>query len=147
MVRASEFENPDLYWALRGGSGNFGVVSSLEYRLHPVGPMIMAGAIAWPFSQAREVLHFYREFTKSVPDELTCLAGVGHAPDGSGVKLAIIVAAYCGPVADGEKILRPIKEFGSPLFDNIQPMGYTELNGIFDPLIRKACCTTGNPVS
>jgi FAD/FMN-containing dehydrogenase len=137
VVRASGSENPDLYWALRGGSGNFGVVSSLEYRLHPVGPTIMAGAIAWPFSQAREVLRFYREFTQSACDELTCLAGVGHAPDGSGVKLAIIAAAYLGPVADGEKRLRPIKEFGSPVFDNIQPMAYTDLNGIFDATYPK----------
>ncbi len=137
IVRASESENPDLYWALRGGSGNFGAVPSLEYRLHPVGPTVMAGAIAWPLSQARQVLRFYQEFTKSVSDELTVLAGVGHAPDGSGVKLAIIAAAYSGPVADGEKILRPIKEFGSPVFDNIQPMGYTDLNGIFDTAYPK----------
>jgi FAD/FMN-containing dehydrogenase len=137
LVRASESEHPDLFWALRGGSGNFGVVSSLEYRLHPVGPTIMAGAIAWPFSQAREVLRFYREFTESASDELTVLAGVGHAPDGSGVKLAIIVAAYFGPLTDGEQVLRPIKQFGSPLFDNIQPTGYADLNGIFDAAYPK----------
>jgi hypothetical protein len=132
IVRASDSENPDLYWALRGGGGNFGVVSSFEYQLHPVGPTIMAGAIAWPISQAREVLRFYREFTASAGDETTCLAGVGHAPDGSGVKVAIIGAAYIGAVADGERMLRPIKQCGSPLFDAIQPMGYGDLNSIFD---------------
>jgi len=131
-VRASYSENPDLYWALRGGGGNFGVVSSLEYSLHPVGPTIMAGAIAWPFSQAREVLRFYREFTESAGDELTCLGGVGHAPDGSGVKVAIIGAAYIGALSDGERALRPIKEFGTPLFDMIQPTSYCDLNGMFD---------------
>jgi len=132
VVRASDSENPDLYWALRGGGGNFGVVSSFEYHLHPVGPTIMAGAIAWPLTQAREVLRFYREFTESAGDELTCLAGVGHAPDGSGVKVAIIGAAYFGAITDGEKILGPIKEFGSPLFDTIQPTGYSDLNSMFD---------------
>ena len=131
-VHASDSENPDLYWALRGGGGNFGVVSSLEYSLHPVGPTILAGAVAWPLSQAREVLGLYRDFAESAPDEIACLAGVGHAPDGSGVKVAIIGASHCGPLTDGERILRPIKEFGSPLFDTIQPMGYCELNGMFD---------------
>ncbi len=132
VVRASDSENPDLFWALRGGGGNFGVVSSFEYQLHPVGPTIMAGAIAWPLSQAREVLRFYREFTASAGDELTCLAGVGHAPDGSGVKVAIIGAAYIGAIKDGERMLAPIKEFGSPLFDMIQPTTYCDLNSIFD---------------
>ncbi len=113
------------------------MVSSLEYSLHPVGPTIMAGVMAWPISQAREVLRFYREFTESVPDELACLAGVGHAPDGSGVKVAIIAAAYCGPMTEGERMLRPIKEFGSPLFDTIQPTEYSTLNGMFDAAYPK----------
>jgi len=137
VVRASDSENPDLYWGLRGGGGNFGVVSSFEYRLHPAGPTIMAGVMAWPISQAREVLRFYREFTASVPDELACLGGVGHAPDGSGVKVAIIAAAYCGPMTDGERMLRPIKEFGSPVFGTIQPMEYSILNGMFDAAYPK----------
>ncbi len=132
VVRACDSENPELHWALRGGGGNFGVVSSLEYSLHPVGPMVMAGAIAWPSSQAREVLHFYREFTASAGDELTCIAGVGHAPDGSGAKVAIIGAAYFGAMTDGERMLRSIKQLGSPLFDMIQPTSYCDLNSIFD---------------
>lgn len=131
-VRASDSENPDLYWALRGGGGNFGVVSSLEYRLHPAGPTIMAGAIAWPIAQAHEVLRLFRDFAAAAGDELTFLAGVGHAPDGSGAKVAIVGAAYFGAVADGERILRPIREFGSPLFDMIQPTTYCDLNSIFD---------------
>ena len=132
VVRASEDENPDLYWALRGGGGNFGVVSSFEYRLHPLGPAIMAGAIAWPISQAREILRFYREFTASAGDEIACLGGVGHAPDGSGVKVAIIGVSHCGTLKDGERALRPVKDFGSPLFDAIQPTSYCDLNSIFD---------------
>ena len=137
IVRASDSENADLFWGLRGGGGNFGVVSSLEYQLHPVGPTIMAGAIAWPFSHAREVLRFYRELAASADDEVAYLAGLGHAPDGSGVKVAIIGAAYIGAVADGERILRPIKDFGSPLFDLIQPTSYCDLNGIFDAAYPK----------
>ncbi len=136
-VRASDSENPDLYWALRGGGGNFGVVSSFEYALHPVGPTIMAGAVAWPFSQAREVLRFFRQFTESSPDELVSAAGVGHAPDGSGVKVAIIAAAHCGPITDGERMLRAIKEFGSPLFDTMQPTEYSTLNSMFDAAYPK----------
>ena len=136
-VRASGSENPDLYWALRGGSGNFGVVSSLEYYLHPVGPTIMGGAIAWPFSQAREVLRFYREFTQASAAEVCCLGGVGHAPDGSGVKVAIIGVGYCGPLTDGERALRPVKEFGTPLFDTIQPISYCDLNSVFDTAYPK----------
>ena len=137
IVRASDSENADLFWGLRGGGGNFGVVSSLEYQLHPVGPTIMAGAIAWPFSEAREVLRFYRELAASADDEVAYLAGLGHAPDGSGVKVAIIGAAYIGAVADGERILRPIKDFGSPLFDLIQPTSYCDLNCIFDAAYPK----------
>ncbi len=136
-VRASDSENPDLYWALRGGGGNFGVVSSLEYSLHPVGPTIMGGAVAWPISEARNVLELYREFTESASDEIACLAGVGHAPDGSGVKVAIIGASHCGSLTEGERMLRPIKEFGSPLFDTIQPIPYGDLNGMFDAAYPK----------
>jgi len=78
------------------------------------------------------VLRFYREFTAAASDEAACLAGVGHTPDGSGVKVAILGVAYLGATAEGERILRPIKEFGSPLFDAIQPTGYSELNSMFD---------------
>jgi len=137
VVRASLDENPDLYWALRGGGGNFGVVSSFEYSLHPVGPTIMAGVVAWHVSEAREVLRFYREFTKSCADEVACLAGIVPAPDGSGVKVALIGASHCGSLSDGEKALRRIKERGSPLLDAIQPTRYCELNSMFDPAYPK----------
>lgn len=137
VVRASEDENPDLFWALRGGSGNFGVVSSFEYRLHPVGPTIMAGAVAWPFSRAQEVLRFFREFAESTPDEVISMSAVGHAPDGSGVKVVIVGASHCGTIADGERVLRPIKELGSPLFDSIQPTSYCDLNTMFDATYPK----------
>src|SRR6266850_6730528 len=89
-VRASKDDNPDLFWALRGG-GNFGVAASFEYRLHPVGPIVTGGIIAYPFSAASDMLRFYRDVTASLPDEFTVFAGLIHAPDGSGTKLAAMV--------------------------------------------------------
>ena len=84
VVTASADENADLFWALRGGGGNFGVAASLEYRLHPVGPIITGGVIAYPFSEAWDVLRFFRDITASLPDELMVFGGLIHAPDGSG---------------------------------------------------------------
>ena len=100
VVRASVNEHPDLFWAVRGGGGNFGVATWLEYELHPVGPTVIGGLIAHPFSAARDVLRFYRDFTKSLPDELTAFAGLLHAPDGSGAKLAAIMVCHAGPPGD-----------------------------------------------
>jgi len=132
VLRASEEEEPDLFWALRGGGGNFGVAASFEYQLHPVGPTITGGLVAHPFERARDVLKFFREFTASLPDEMTVVAGLLHAPDGSGTKLAAIVACHCGPVADGEAATRPLKQFGTPAMDAIGPMPYAQLNGMLD---------------
>jgi FAD/FMN-containing dehydrogenase len=131
IVQASEKEHPDLFWALRGGGGNFGVVPWFEYRLHPVGPMT-SGLVAHPFDRARDVLRFYRDVTRSLPDELTLFSGLLHAPDGSGTKLAGIIAAHAGPLADGEAALRPIKQFGSPLLDVIGPASYEATNMMLD---------------
>jgi len=136
-LTASADENPDLFWALRGGGGNFGVATSFEYRLHPVGPMITGGLIAYPFEQARDMLRFYRDFTASLPDELIVFAGLIHAPDGSGTKLAAIVLGHCGSLEDGEVATRPIKEFGTPAMDAIGPMPYSDLNGMLDAAYPK----------
>jgi FAD/FMN-containing dehydrogenase len=114
VLRVSKTEEPDLFWALRGGGGNFGVAASFEYRLHSVGPTLTGGLVAHPFEAARDVLRFYREFTASLPDEIAAFGGLIHAPDGSGTKLAAIVACHCGPVAAGESALRKLKQFGSP---------------------------------
>jgi FAD/FMN-containing dehydrogenase len=132
VLRASREENADLFWALRGGGGNFGVAASFEFELHPVGPMVTGGLVAHPFERARDVLKFYREFTASLPDEMVVFGGLVHAPDGSGTKLAAMVACHCGPVAEGEAALRPLKEFGPPVMDAIGPMPYTDLNGMLD---------------
>jgi FAD/FMN-containing dehydrogenase len=132
VLRASADENPDLFWALRGGGGNFGVAASLEYQLHPVGPSITGGLIAYPFDRAKEVLRFYRDITQTLPDELTVFAGLVHAPDGSGTKLAALVPCHGGPLSAGEAATRMIREFGSPVVDTIGPMPYCEINAMLD---------------
>jgi FAD/FMN-containing dehydrogenase len=132
VVRAGADGDRDLFWGLRGGGGNFGVVTWLEYRLHPVAP-VTSGLVAHPFEGARDVLRFYREVTSRVPDELTLYGGLLHAPDGSGVPLAVIVGCHCGSLADGEAAMRPIKQFGSAVADTIGPASYADTNTtIFD---------------
>ena len=132
VLRASTNEEADLFWAVRGGGGNFGVVTSFEFQLHPVGPTITGGLVAHPFERAREVLRYYRDFTRSLPDELTVFAGLIHAPDASGAKLAAMVGGHCGPVAEGETAIRPLKQFGPPAMDAFGPMPYSQLNGMLD---------------
>lgn len=131
-VRASAEENSDLFWAVRGGGGNFGIVSSFEFKLHPVGPVITGGLIAHPFESARDLLRFYRDITRSLPDEMIIFAGLVHAPDGSGTKLAAMVVGHCGSASDGEAAMRPLKAFGAPIMDAIGPISYCALNSILD---------------
>jgi FAD/FMN-containing dehydrogenase len=133
LLKANADENTDLFWAVRGGGGNFGVAASFEYRLHPVGPTITGGLIAYPFDRARDMLRFYREVTASAPDELMLFAGLIHAPDGSGAKLAVMVAGHCGSPDAGAKAIQPIKRFGTPALDAIGPISYCQLNAILDP--------------
>lgn len=132
VLTASAAEHPDLFWACRGGGGNFGVATSFEFRLHPVGPMVTGGLVAHPLSAGRDVMRFFRDLTESLPDEVVAFCGFVHAPDGSGTKLAAIVAAHCGSPAEGEAALRPIKEFGSPVLDAMGPIPYCGLNGMLD---------------
>ena len=132
ILRASEDENADLFWAVRGGGGNFGVAASFEYRLHQVGPAITGGLVAYPFSAARQVLQFYRDLTESACDELIAYAALRHSPDGSGTKIAVIVMCHCGSLSAGEMATRPIKEFGSPVMNTIGPMAYSALNAMLD---------------
>ena len=127
---ASEADNADLFWALRGGGANFGVVTSIEYRLHPVGPTVLGGMVLHPWPQAREVLRFYRDFTSTAPNELTTYAGLMHTPDG--IPVAGIVVCYAGPVEEGERAVRAVKEFGSPVADLIGPMPFVAHQQIFD---------------
>jgi FAD binding domain/Berberine and berberine like len=130
LLTASEEENEDLFWGLRGGGGNFGVVTSFRYRLHPVGT-VLGGGLSYPLSKAHEVLSFYHQFASGCPDELSTEASLGVTPDGDGV--VGVSVCYCGAVEEGERVLRPLREFGSPLADNIQPMAYTALQSAPDP--------------
>jgi FAD/FMN-containing dehydrogenase len=130
VVTASAQENPDLFWGIRGGGGNFGVATWFEYRLHPVGPTVIAGPLMHPFERVREVLAFFRDAASSIPEELGLMAGLLHGPDGSA--LAAIVAVHGGSLADGEAATRGLKAFGSPVLDGIGPMPYGAANTIFD---------------
>lgn len=132
VLRASSDEEPALFWAIRGGGGNFGVATSLEYRLHSIGERIVGGICAHRFDRARELLEFYRASTASLPDEHTIFATLTHAPDGSGTKLAAIAAFHCGAPPIAESAMRPLKSFGSPVVDTIGPIPYAEFNEMMD---------------
>jgi FAD/FMN-containing dehydrogenase len=137
VLRASKDGQADLFWALRGGGGNFGVAASFEFQLHPVGPTITGGLVAHPFERARDVLRFFRDVTRSLPDEFTVFAGLIHAPDGSGAKLAALVTCHCGSLVAGETAMRPLKQFGRPLMGALGPMAYCQLNGMLDAAYPK----------
>jgi FAD/FMN-containing dehydrogenase len=140
-VTASETENPDLLWALRGGGGNFGVVTSFRYRAHPVGPEMLAGLIAWPVERAAEVLEFLRGFIADAPEELSADAIFLIAPplafiaeEWQGKPLVGIFPRWCGDVDRGFDVVRPIQEFGPPVVDYVGPMPLVTVQSLLDPL-------------
>src|SRR5215217_4487761 len=114
VVRASAGQNGDLFWAIRGGGGNFGIAASLEYTLHPVGPMITGGVVVHPLPRGLEVLRFFRDTCASLPDEAMLVAVLQSAPDGSGAKVVGIAGGHCGSLENGETAFRPLKAFGPP---------------------------------
>jgi FAD/FMN-containing dehydrogenase len=133
IVRASDNEHPDLFWALRGGGGNFGVVSSFRFELHPVGPTVMAGPVFWAAEDTTDVLRFYRDFVADAPDELGTVIRLGTIPPLPGVddemhfQPAIAVAScYAGPVEDGERAVRALRHCGTPLVDLVGPTLYVD---------------------
>lgn len=130
LLTASDTENEDLFWAVRGGGGNFGVVTSFMYQLHPVGPNILAGMILYPMDQSRDVLRFYRTFARSTPDELMVFAVFMNTPDG--LPVVALLASWFGPLSEGEHYLRPLRNFGSPLVDLITEVPYLQNQTIFD---------------
>ena len=130
LRRATPEENGDLFWALRGGGGNFGVVTAFHYRLHPVST-VLAGLVIHPRDAARNVIRFHRDFITSAPEELTSYIGLITAPDGQPV--VALASCYCGDLGEGERVLRPLREFGSPLVDDIKPIPYTAMQGVFGP--------------
>ncbi len=129
LIEASAEQHPDLLWGLRGGGGNFGVVTSLEYRLHPLGE-VLGGLVVHPLARARDVLSFFREFVTTAPDELTAVAAILTAPDVGPV--IGVAACYCGDLNDGERALRALREFGPPVADQFAPMPYTALQTMLD---------------
>jgi len=140
LVKASDKENPDLFWGVRGGGGNFGVVTEFEYRLNPLGPQVMAGPVFWLMEESSKVLHFYRDWIADCPDELMTIVMQRKAPALSivppelvGKHVIAIAACYAGPVEDGERIMRPLKSFGLPVLDLCKPKPFAVHQGMFDP--------------
>jgi FAD/FMN-containing dehydrogenase len=129
-LTVSEHENADLFWAVRGAGANFGVVTSFEYRLHPVGPVLLGGMVVHPLGNAAAALRFYREFTAEAPDEVASYAGLLTTPDG--MKVLALAAAYLGPVEEGEKALQPLRSFGPPVADLFAPTPYVTHQTLFD---------------
>jgi FAD/FMN-containing dehydrogenase len=139
LVRASRKENPDLFWGLRGGGGNFGVVTAIEYTLHPVGPEVVGGVVAWPASEAPAVLELYRTLAEKAPVELTLVALMRPAPPAPwlpkemhGKPIVAILACHSGIPAEGEKAVAPIKSFGKPVGDILVRRPYTQLQSLLD---------------
>jgi FAD/FMN-containing dehydrogenase len=137
VLTASESEHPDLFWALRGGGGNFGVVTSFEYRLHPVGPIVTGGVIIHTLDAAPALLRFYRDAVKGFSDDLVVFLGLIHAPDGSGAKLCGLLVGHLGAAEDAERELEPLRSFGSPIDVQVGPMPYTALNMMIDDAFPK----------
>jgi FAD/FMN-containing dehydrogenase len=142
LVRASEKENPDLFWALRGGGGNFGIVTSFEFRLQPLGPEVMSGLIVYPLSQARDLLRRYREIAAAAPDELACWFVMRAAPPlpflpkevhGSGI--IAFAACYAGPMDAADRAMKPLRSMGTPIADVIGPHPYAGWQTALDPLL------------
>jgi hypothetical protein len=129
FLTASRREHEDLFWGLRGGGGNFGVVTAFEYQLHEVGT-VLAGMVIHPFARAREVLAFYGEFSRSIPDELNTVCTVLTSPEG--LPVVAIAVCYNGSLDAGERVLRPLREFGPPVADLIGPMPYGALQTMLD---------------
>ena len=139
LVVATEETTPELMWGLRGGGGNFGIVTSFEFDLHPVGPQVYSGLVAWPAEDAAEVLTFLRDFSAETPDEVTMVAICRTAPPAPflpaevhGTPIVAIAACYAGPVDDGERVLAPLRELGSPVGDAMGPKPYATFNAMFD---------------
>ncbi len=139
LVRASEEENADLFWGLRGGGGNFGVVTGIDYVVHPVGPEVVGGLVAWPASEAPRVLEFYRTFAEQAPPELTLVALMRRAPpapwlpkEAHGTPIVAILACHTGDPREAEKALTPLKSFGKPIGDVVQRRPYAQMQTLLD---------------
>jgi FAD/FMN-containing dehydrogenase len=144
FVHASETENPDLLWGLRGGGGNFGIVTQFEFDLHQLGPMIYAGPVFYPAQASRDLLRAFRDWAGDAPDEITALINLTTAPplpvipeEWHGKKVAALIAASTGPVEAGEALVRGIRSVGEPIADLLGPMPYQAIQTLIDPLWEK----------
>jgi FAD/FMN-containing dehydrogenase len=140
VLTASATEHPELFWGLRGGGGNFGIVTSFDYRLHPVGPTVLAGEVVHPFKTARDVLRCFRDQVAAAPDELTVVAVISragtepHLPRRAHGQLVVTLrVCWAGDLHEGERALRPLRSFGRPLADLVGPMPYTVLQSADAP--------------
>ena len=142
LLTASATQHEDLFWGIRGGGGNFGIVTSLEYQLHPIGPTLVGGMVLHPASQAKEVLHFYREHMKNAPNEFMAIIAFLTAPPApfvpthlQGTLMIAIVVCYAGSIEDGQRAVAPFQSFGPPAVNLISPMPYTALQQMFDAAV------------
>jgi FAD/FMN-containing dehydrogenase len=142
LVQVSEKENPDLFWAVRGGGGNYGVVTSFEFRLHPVGPEVLSGLIVHPFSAAKELFDGYRRFTAAAPDELTCWVVLRKAPplpflppEVHGTEIMVFAVCYVGDREKGRKAIAPLQALGRPIADVVGENPFVGWQAAFDPLL------------
>ena len=139
VLTVSEDEHPDLFGALRGG-GNFGVVTSFGYRLHPVGPTVIGGIIVHPIEAAGELFRLYRDACEAFPDELVGYPALVHAPDGSGTQLAGVMVGHVGPHERANEDLAQLLEYGSPIDVSVGPIEYTTLNTLIDAACPRGAC-------
>jgi FAD/FMN-containing dehydrogenase len=142
VIQTSENENADLFWAIRGGSGNFGIISSFQFRLHPVGPQVLAGLIVHPFKDADKVFKYYRSFVSSAPDKATTWVVLRKAPplpflppEVHGKEVFVIAVMYAGDIKEGEKVFEPLRSFGNPIADVVGPAPFAAWQQAFDPLL------------
>ena len=140
LVKATESENPDLFWGIRGAGGNFGIVTEFTFRLNPVGPTVLAGPIFWPMEDSPKVLRFYRDWITDVPDDLTTIVVHRRVPplpaipkEFHGRPVVSIMSCYAGPIEEGEKVIRPMREFGAPILDLCTPKPFVAHQAMLDP--------------
>ena len=130
LLHVSATDHADLFWAIRGGGGNFGIVTSFEYRVFPVGPKLLAGSILHPYARARDAMRFYQAFASNAPDELSLDAALATTP--SGERVFSISPCYIGPIEEGERVLKPLRAYGAPIQDQIAPRAYVDIQSAGD---------------
>jgi FAD/FMN-containing dehydrogenase len=142
VVRTSASESPDLFWAIRGGGGNFGVVTSFDFKLHPVGPEVLSGLVIHPLDAARDVLRYLKDFLPTTPEEYVCWFVMRKAPplpflppEWHGREILALAMCYAGDIAKGERVAAPLRQFGKPIADVVAPHPYTAWQAILDPLL------------